>query len=68
MKLTVVQAHPTDIKEELNSGNEYAVTGIDRIIRSAENFTTSHQGYLDLSETVKVYIQPKAIGRWSYEP
>lgn len=63
VKLTVVQAHPTDIKEELNSGNEYAVTGIDRIIRSAENFTTSHQGYLDLSETVKVYIQPKAIGR-----
>ena len=64
VKLSVVQSYGTDIKEELHStSREVILPGVDRVVRTAGNFTNYYQGYLDLSETVKIYIQPKAVTR-----
>lgn len=61
MKISIVLAHPTDIKKELTYSNDTNTT--DRIVRSADSHTDSFKSYIDLSRVVKVYIQPRAVTR-----
>ena len=66
VKLSIVQGHPTDIREEIFSSRDSVITdqnGRERAIRSSENYTDSGKGYIDLSPVIRVYIQPKAVGR-----
>lgn len=61
MKISIVRAHPTDIKKELAYSNDTSL--MDRIIRSADSYVDSYKSYIDLGHVVKIYIQPKAVTR-----
>lgn len=61
VRLSVVQTYATDIKEELNNCNEIQTS--DQIVRSTGNYSEFYKGYLDLCDSVKVFVQPKMISR-----
>jgi len=65
MKFTIVQGHTTDVRDEFYSSKEINTnhSGIDRNVRTAVEYMDGYKGYIELSDIINIYIQPKPIGR-----
>lgn len=65
MKFTIVQGHPTDVRDEFYSSKEISTnhSGVDRNVTTAIEYMDGYKGYIELSDIINIYIQPKPIGR-----